>query len=120
MVRFGRILQVIEDENLVQNAADVGRYLQDKIHLLSEQFEHVTNPRGKGLFCAVDFPNTHARDSVIKECFNNNLMILSCGERTMRFRPPLTVNKQHIEEGIEIIEKSIKSAMDKCPALKSK
>lgn len=118
MVRFGRILQVIEEENLVENAATVGTYLQDKIRNLSKQFEHVTNPRGKGLFCAVDFPNAHARDSVIKECFNNNLMILSCGERTMRFRPPLTVNKQQIEEGVDIIEKSIKSAMDQCPALK--
>ncbi len=117
MVRFGRILQVIEEENLVENAATVGSYLQDKIHDLSEQFEHVTNPRGKGLFCAVDFPNAHARDTVIKECFKNNLMILSCGERTMRFRPPLTVNKEQIEEGLDIIEKSIKSAMDKCPAL---
>ena len=117
MVRFGRILQVIEEENLVENAATVGSYLQDKIHDLSVQFEHVTNPRGKGLFCAVDFPNAHARDTVIKECFNNNLMILSCGERTMRFRPPLTVNKEQIEEGLDIIEKSIKSAMDKCPAL---
>lgn len=118
MVRFGRILQVIEDENLVDNAATVGNFLQDKINDLTQKFEHVSNPRGKGLFCAVDFPNTHARDSVIKECFKNNLMILSCGERTMRFRPPLTVNKEQIEEGLDIIEKSIKSAMDKCPALK--
>ncbi|NIT59769.1 MAG: L-lysine 6-transaminase [Aliifodinibius sp.] len=119
MVRFGRILQVIEEENLVDNAATVGTYLQDKINDLSEQFEHVTNPRGKGLFCAVDFPNAHARDTVIKECFNNNLMILSCGERTMRFRPPLTVSKEHIDEGLNIIETSIKSAMKKCPALNS-
>ena len=117
MVRFGRILQVIEDENLVENASTTGKYLQDKIHGLAQQFEHVTNPRGKGLFCAIDFPNSHARDAVIKECMNNKLMILSCGPRTMRFRPPLTVSKDHIDEGIEIIEKSIKSAMNRCPAL---
>lgn len=118
MVRFGRILQVIEEENLVENAATVGAFLQDKIKNLTEKYEHVTNPRGKGLFCAIDFPNTHARDTVIKECFNNNLMILSCGSNTMRFRPPLTVSKEQIEEGMEIIEKSIKSAMDESPALK--
>lgn len=115
MVRFGRILEVIEEENLVENAATVGNYLQDKLHNLANQFEHVSNPRGKGLFCAVDFPDTHSRDAVIKECFNNNLMILSCGPNTMRFRPPLTVTKEHIDEGIEIIERSIKSAMDACP-----
>jgi len=117
MVRFGRILKVIEDENLVENAATVGEYLQNKIQALAEQFEYVSNPRGKGLFCAIDFPNRHVRDAVIKECINNNLMILSCGTKTMRFRPPLTVTKEHIDEGIEIIEKSIKSGMEKCPAV---
>lgn len=117
MVRFGRILQVIEEENLVENAATVGNHLQKQIAQLSKQFEHVTNPRGKGLFCAIDFPNTHARDAVIKECFKNKLMILSCGTKTMRFRPPLTVSKEQIDEGIEIIGRSIKSAMDNCPAL---
>lgn len=117
MVRFGRILQVIEEENLVENAANVGNYLQDKLKDLSDEFEHVTNPRGKGLFCAVDFPNGHVRDAVIKECFNNKLMILSCGTKTMRFRPPLTVSRDHIDEGMEIIERSIKTAMDKCPAV---
>jgi L-lysine 6-transaminase len=117
MVRFGRILQVIEEENLIENAATVGKYLQEKIRYLTSQFEHANNPRGKGLFCAIDFPNTHARDAVIEECFKNNLMILSCGTKSMRFRPPLTISKENIDVGIEIIQKSIKSAMDDCPAL---
>jgi len=119
MVRFGRILQVIEEENLVENAATVGDYLQKKIKGLAEQFEYVQNPRGKGLFCAINFPSSHIRDAVIKECVNNKLMILGCGPKTMRFRPPLTVTKEHIDEGIDIIERSIKTAMDKCPALDS-
>ncbi len=117
MVRFGRILQVIEEENIVGNAATVGTYLQEKLNELYQQFECVSNPRGKGLFCAIDFPDGHARDAVIKECFNNKLMILSCGPQTMRFRPPLTVSKEQINEGIEIIERSIKAAMDNSPTL---
>ncbi len=111
MVRFGRILQVIEDDNLVENAAKVGSYLQDNLHNLADNFEHVSNSRGKGLFCAIDFPNTAVRDAVIKECFENNLMILSCGTKTMRFRPPLTVSKGQIDEGIEIIEGAIKKVL---------
>lgn len=119
MVRFGRILQVIDEENLVENAAQTGQYLQEKIIGLADKFEHITNPRGKGLFCAMDLPNAHARDAVIKECFNKQLMILACGERTIRFRPPLTVQKQHIEEGIDIIERAYKEAATQCPALKN-
>ncbi|GAA5521549.1 L-lysine 6-transaminase [Aliifodinibius salicampi] len=111
MVRFGRILEVIEEDNLVENAEKVGDYLLQNIEGLADQFKAVTNARGKGLFCAIDLPNTEIRDQIIKECFNNKLMILSCGARTIRFRPPLTVEKQHIDEGIDIIEKSIASVL---------
>lgn len=119
MVRFGRILEVIEEEDLVENAASVGAYLQKKLNDLAENYEHFSSPRGKGLFCAIDLPNGHARDAVLKECINHGLMILSCGERTIRFRPPLTVQKEHINEGIEIMEKAYKAAADKCPALQA-
>jgi L-lysine 6-transaminase len=111
MVRFQRILEVIEEENLVDNAAQTGDYLLQNIQSLADQFEGVTNARGKGLFCAIDFPNSQIRDQVVKECFNNKLMILSCGTHTIRFRPPLTIEKQHIDEGIDIIEKSLKSVV---------
>ncbi len=115
MVRFGRILQVIEDDNLVDNAADTGSYLQEKIKGLADQFEAVTNPRGKGLMCAIDFQSTELRDAVRKECFKRRLMILGCGTRTIRFRPPLTVQKEHIDEGIEIIQNALRASMDHTP-----
>ncbi|HEX6981783.1 MAG TPA: L-lysine 6-transaminase [Balneolaceae bacterium] len=117
MVRFGRILQVIEEENLVENAATVGNYLLDKLQNLANDNEHITNARGKGLFCALDFSDTQLRDAVVKECYKNKLMILGCGTNTMRFRPPLTVQKEHIDEGLEIIEKSISSVLGQSPAL---
>lgn len=117
MVRFGRILQVMEEENLVENAASTGAYLQEKLNDLAETFEEVTNPRGKGLMCAVDFPDSDTRKAVIRECFENRLMILGCGTRTIRFRPPLTVGKEHIDEGIEIFENAIKSALDRSSAV---
>ncbi|MDR8393557.1 L-lysine 6-transaminase [Aliifodinibius sp. S!AR15-10] len=113
MVRFGRILEVIEEEQLVQNAAEVGHYLQQKIYELAERYEQVTNPRGKGLFCAIDLPTTEFRNQLTKQCFKNHLMILGCGERTLRFRPPLTVEKKHIDEGIEKIAKSLDGVLEK-------
>jgi len=119
MVRFGRILEVIEEEKLVENAAEVGSYLQEKLNGLAGEFEHFSNPRGKGLFCAIDLPNGHARDAVKNQCIENQLMILSCGEKTIRFRPPLNVKKEHVDEAIGIMQKSYKEAAGKCPALKT-
>jgi len=117
MVRFDRILEIIEEDKLVGNAATVGTHLQEQIMNLSNEFEHISNPRGKGLFCSMDLPNGHARDEVVKECMNNNLMILGCGSKTVRFRPPLTVEKSQIDEGIDIIRKSYKTAIEKCPVV---
>lgn len=117
MVRFGRILDVIEEENLVENAATVGNYLQTRLEALADKHEYFSNPRGKGLFCAIDLPNKHSRDSVIKECIKNGLMILACGDRTVRFRPPLTIANAQIDEGLEILEKAYKKCLDDCPVV---
>jgi L-lysine 6-transaminase len=115
MVRFDRILEVIEEDNLVDHAADAGQHLQSLIADWSDESEYLSNPRGKGLFCAIDLPDTHARDAVIKESRHNGLMILGCGTKTIRFRPPLTIQKSQLEEGINILKKSYKTALGKCP-----
>ena len=118
MVRFSRILQVIESDKLVENAASTGSYLQERLIDLADRHEHFTNPRGKGLLCAIDLPETHARNAVIKDCFENKMIILGCGTRTIRFRPPLTVQNQHIDEAIDTLEKSYLSAIKRCPVIK--
>lgn len=115
MVRFDRILEVIEEEKLVENAAARGDYLLKSLTKWADSSDHLSNPRGKGLFCAIDLPNTHARDSVIKECMKNQLMILGCGARTIRFRPPLTIQEEQLDEGLAILDKSFKSALNECP-----
>jgi len=110
MVRFGRILEVIEEDQLVDKAAENGDYLLEQIQLLAEEFTLVTNPRGKGLFCAFDLPDTHFRNSVVKVCRKNQLLILPCGERSIRFRPPLTIEKKELSKGIDILSKSLERA----------
>ena len=115
MVRFDRILEVIEEDNLVNHALETGNYLQKKLSEVAQQHEHFSNPRGEGLFCAIDLPNAHARNAVIKECMHNQLMILGCGTHTIRFRPPLNITKEQLDEGLEIIKRSYKTALEKCP-----
>ena len=115
MVRFDRILQIIEEEKLVENAAKTGKHLQKSLKELADEYEHITNPRGEGLFCAIDLPDSHARDAVIQDCLENKLMILGCGPKSIRFRPPLTISKDQLDEGLETLQKSYKSALGRCP-----
>ncbi|MFU8859557.1 MAG: L-lysine 6-transaminase [Cyclonatronaceae bacterium] len=117
MVRFQRYLEIIEQDNLVENARTVGDYLLGRIKDFTDRYEYVSNARGKGLMCAFDFPGDHARKAFLNACYENGLIMLPCGTHSVRFRPPLTITKEHIDEGMDIIEKSIAEAMESCPMI---
>jgi L-lysine 6-transaminase len=100
MVRATQILQIIEEDDLCKNAAEVGQYLKDQLLLLSEEYKIITNVRGKGLLCAFDFPNKDMRNEFINKGIEHQVMFLGCGNITIRFRPALCIEKKHIDEGI--------------------
>ncbi len=109
MVRARKYLEIIEDENLEENAATVGEHLLGRLKELSEEFPQiVSNARGRGLFCAFDVNTAEARNRVRERCLQRGLIILGSGERAIRFRPALTVTPEEIDEGLGIIRKVIK------------
>lgn len=117
MVRFQRYLEIIEEENLVDNAATTGAHLLNSLSEMQQEIPFIKGARGKGLMCAFDLPNTHARNEVVNACYDNGLMILPCGTNTIRFRPPLNITPDQIDEGVAIVRKSLHEAAAKCPAL---
>jgi L-lysine 6-transaminase len=108
MVRSSKIMEIIKEDNLCDNANEVGNYLHDQLHHLSEKFSKVSNVRGRGLMVAFDFPRKEMRDKFISKGMENNAMFLGCGNQSIRFRPALTIEKKYIDQGLEIMEKIIK------------
>ena len=112
MIRFKIILETIEEFDLLENASKMGNYLLKKLHKLEDQFPaFVINSRGSGLFCSFDLPSTDERDLLTQEAYKNNLIILGCGIKSIRFRPHLTVSEQEIDFAIDSLEKSIKNIL---------
>ncbi len=107
MVRFDRILEVIEEDNLVENAATMGAYLKERLDGFAERYDAVTNPRGQGLFCAFDLTTPGIRDLVRKKCYEHGLVILGCGERAIRFRPALSVSKDDLDQGLALLDRAL-------------
>ena len=108
-MRFKKYLEIIEEDNLVENARVMGEYLLSRIQGLAEKYPaFISNPRGKGLICAMDVLNGDIRKKLLEHIFENGAIMLPCGERTIRFRPSLIIEKKHIDECFDIIEKSIK------------
>ncbi len=107
MVRFDRILEIIEEDELVPHAGQVGGHLQQRLQELQETFPAVTNARGLGLMCAFDLPSTKMRDRVKEETYEEGAIILGCGESSIRFRTPLTITKEEIDEGVDCIRRAL-------------
>ncbi|WDF76366.1 L-lysine 6-transaminase [Mucilaginibacter sp. KACC 22773] len=109
MVRSSKIMEVIEEDNLCQNAAEMGDYLQNQLSEISARIPVISNVRGKGLLTAFDFPDKSKRDTFINKGLDNNIMYLGCGDKSIRFRPALIIEKNHIDTGLEMLEKIAKT-----------
>jgi L-lysine 6-transaminase len=126
MARCTHILRIIEEERLVENARKQGELLLTELQGLAREFpEVVSNPRGRGLMCAIDAPDPGMRDQLLKAFFRKNLLIAGCGEKSIRFRPHLIVAADEIREGIHIIRDVLKKGdfvrieikADSCPGV---
>ena len=112
MVRFDRILEIMEEDDLVAHAGTVGQYLQNRLHELADDFDAVTNPRGKGLMCAFDLPSAELRNQVKQQTYEEGAILLGCGTRSIRFRTPLTITEAEVDEGIACLRRAIDTVTD--------
>ncbi|QYL30239.1 putative L-lysine-epsilon aminotransferase [Mycobacterium shottsii] len=111
MVRARRILEVIEAEGLVDNAAEQGRYLRAQFDELTKDLPAVVlHPRGRGLMCAFDLPTTADRDELIQRLWQRVVIALPAGKVSVRFRPALTVGRDEIDLAIAAVRSAL-SAM---------
>jgi L-lysine 6-transaminase len=111
MVRATRYLQIIDEENLVDNARVVGEYLVASMQKVADNFPDViTNVRGRGLMAAFDMP-ADKRDAFRAKALESGLIIANCGPHSIRFRPPLNLTSQEVDEGIDIIARSLKAVL---------
>ncbi len=111
MVRFGRYLEVIEGERLVDNARVVGEHLLAGLRGLQAEFPaQVSNARGRGLMIAFDLAAPELRDRVRSVAWERGLMLLACGPRSIRFRPPLNLSAAEADTGLDLLRTTLKQA----------
>lgn len=107
-------IAVIE-AGLLHNATEVGAYLMDKLNELKNKHAVIGDVRGLGLMIGVEFvradgsgtPDGSLRDKVMKNCFERGLLLLGCGESTLRLCPPLIVTREESTTAVEIFDAAI-------------
>jgi L-lysine 6-transaminase len=103
-VRSTHYLRIIEEEGLVDNARRQGELLLRGVAALAGQYPFISAVRGRGLMLAFDLPTPSTREAFWKGAYDLGLLVLRCGERTIRLRPMLDVQPDVLERGLQILE----------------
>jgi len=108
MVRSRRTLEIIEAEGLIEQAGPKGEQLVAGLEELRDEWGLISNVRGRGLFVAFDLESREERDAVVTDLrVEERVIVLPCGERSIRFRPALSVSQDEIDEALGATRRSV-------------
>ncbi|MBA3962254.1 MAG: L-lysine 6-transaminase [Chthoniobacterales bacterium] len=103
MVRSTHFLEIIEEENLVENARVVGEHFLMRLEELQADEPMISAVRGRGLFLAFDLPDAATREEFWKGAFELGVFTMRSGERAIRFRPALDITKEVVDEAVALL-----------------
>jgi 4-aminobutyrate aminotransferase len=109
------VLDYFEQNNIAEKVEKDGKFALDFLDDLKGESKVIGDVRGKGLMIGLEFvkdkktkePAVKERDTIVKEAFEKGLILLSCGESSIRIAPPLTINREDLEVGLEILRNTI-------------
>jgi L-lysine 6-transaminase len=109
MVRSARFLEILQEDALVENARVVGERLLAGLAALERELGGtLSNARGLGLMLAFDLDTPELRDRALERTLANGLLLLPCGTRSIRFRPPLNLTAAEADTAIDLVRRSLK------------
>ncbi|MED1103282.1 4-aminobutyrate--2-oxoglutarate transaminase [Bacillus paramycoides] len=111
------VLDVIEEENLVKRAIEIGERMMEVFNSWKDKYEVVGDVRGIGAMTAIELvkdketkePATEEVKAIMKETHSKGVITISAGiySNVLRFLPPLVITDEQLEEGLTIIEAAI-------------
>ena len=103
-VRSKHFLKIIEQEKLVRNAWEKGAQFTAGLSAMAHRHGTIDAVRGRGLMIAFDLPTGAMRDAFWKQSYELGLLVVRCGERSIRLRPVLDVKDEAVEAALKIMD----------------
>ena len=104
------VLKTIEKDNLLQNVQARGEQLRTKLRAIASKYNNVfIDVRGWGLMNGMEISSEVDLTSldIVKKAMENGLLLAPAGPKVLRFVPPLIVTEAEIDQGIDILEKTL-------------
>jgi len=100
------------EEGLVENAARIGKRIMDRLQEWPRRFPFVGDVRGRGLMIGIELVADQTskqkapalRDRVVQMAFERGLLLLGCGENTLRLMPPLMIDAEQADYAVDLLE----------------
>ncbi|RMG93946.1 MAG: acetyl ornithine aminotransferase family protein [Chloroflexi bacterium] len=111
-------LDVIEKEGLLEQARETGEYIMDALAEIQTAHKSIGQVRGRGLMIGIEFVKDRAskerapeiRNAVVQKAFEKGLLLLQCGQNTLRMTPALNIPRSLVDEGLRIFAEAVKEA----------
>ena len=101
-----KVFDIFEQDNILAHVQELTPYLEEKLDTLVDKYPIVAARRGKGFMQGLVIEGTTV-GSVVTKALANGLLVISAGSDVLRLVPPLVITKEHINEMIEKLEKSL-------------
>ena len=101
-----KVFDIFEQDNILAHVQELTPYLEEKLDALVDKYPIVAARRGKGFMQGLVIEGTTV-GSVVTKALANGLLVISAGSDVLRLVPPLVITKEHINEMIEKLEKSL-------------
>jgi acetylornithine/N-succinyldiaminopimelate aminotransferase len=96
------VIEAIEEDNLLKNAAELGRYIKDKLEQLKQKHSIIDSVRGIGLMIGVQL--TSPGKKIVDKCLEKGLRINCTNDTVLRFMPPMIATQSQIDQAVEILD----------------
>ena len=104
------VMQEVSKESFLKDVKEKGDYFKKTFHEKAKVMGFNYEIRGEGLLLGIDIGKSPAE--LVNKCIENGLLIIGAGETVLRVIPPLTISKEEIDKGIDIIIKSMAELSD--------
>lgn len=100
-----KVLELYEKNQILKHVQEVAPYLIQRLDALKEKYDCIKERRGKGLIQGIEL--TENSSGVVKKALEEGLIIITAKGNTIRFVPPLIIDKTHVDEMIEKLERAL-------------
>jgi 4-aminobutyrate aminotransferase len=113
-----KTIEILQN-GVIDNGAQIGNYLMERLREMQSRHSAIVEVRGLGLMIGIEFakdaetlePWGELRDKVVQKCFEQGLIVQGAGESTIRFSPPLIIDREQADFALSVFESALTDSL---------